>query len=128
MKPPRHVSPKEPRDQVQHILESQIRAYTIRTAGHGQLVTDATASSELRLGRSSTSWKAYEVYFPMDLISRPYLFGVGRNHRFTTETFFCPELARWAVYQVGPNRGRVLGFGDDPHHVLVVLHPLLYPP
>ena len=32
-------------------------------------------------------WKAYQVYFHMDPASYPYILGVGRSHRFTTETF-----------------------------------------
>ena len=59
----------------------------IRTAGQWQLVTDATTSYGLRFGRSSTSWKTYEIYFQKDPASCPYLLGVGCSHRFTTETF-----------------------------------------
>jgi len=59
----------------------------ILTAGKRQLVMAATTSYGLGLGRSRTSWKAYQVYFHMDPASYPYLIGVGRSHRFTTETF-----------------------------------------
>jgi hypothetical protein len=38
----------------------------IRTAAQHQLVMAAMASYGLRLGCSSTRWKAYQVYFPMD--------------------------------------------------------------
>ena len=55
----------------------------IRTEGQTRLVTAATISSEHRFGRSSTSWKAYQVYFPTDPESSPYLFGVNHNHHFT---------------------------------------------
>ena len=59
----------------------------IRTAGKRQLVMAATTSYGLGLGRSRTSWKAYQVYFHMDLASYPYLLRVSHSHRFTTETF-----------------------------------------
>jgi hypothetical protein len=81
------------------------RAGWIRTAGQTQLVTAATTSSGLDFGRSSTFWKAYEIYFPTDLESPPYLFRVNCNPRFTTEFFLAtvlrhPNLAQRAVYQV----------------------------
>jgi hypothetical protein len=60
------------------------RAGWIRIAGQTRLVTAATTSSRLRFCRSSTFWKAYQIYFPTDLESPPYLFGVNRNPRFTT--------------------------------------------
>jgi hypothetical protein len=68
-------------------------------------VTAATTSSEPRFGWSSTSWKAYQIYFPTDLESTRYLFGVNRNPRFTTESFLATvlrhtNLAQRAVYQV----------------------------
>ena len=47
----------------------------------------ATTSSGLRLGRSNTLWKAYQIYFPTDPESPPYLLGVNRNRRFPTESF-----------------------------------------
>ena len=59
----------------------------IRTTGQWQFVTDATTSYGLHFGRSSTSWKAYEIYFQKDPASCPYLLGVSCSHRFTTETF-----------------------------------------
>jgi hypothetical protein len=81
------------------------RAGWIRTAGQTRLVTAATTSSGLRFGRSSTFSKAYQIYFPMDLESPQYLFGVNRNPRFITESFSAtvlrhPNLAQRAVYQV----------------------------
>jgi hypothetical protein len=65
----------------------------------------ATTSSELHFDQSSTFWKAYQIYFPMDPESPPYLFGVNCNPRFTTESFSAtvlrhPNLAQRAVYQV----------------------------
>ncbi|MED6178867.1 hypothetical protein PIB30_111577, partial [Stylosanthes scabra] len=57
----------------------RIRAGWIRTAGQRQLLTAATTSCELRFGRASTSWKAYQVYFQMDPATCPYLFWSGRN-------------------------------------------------
>jgi hypothetical protein len=65
----------------------------------------AMTSSRLRFGHLSTSWKAYQIYFPTDLESPPYLFGVNCNPRFTTESFSAtvlrhPILAQRAVYQV----------------------------
>ena len=99
----------------------------IRNPGAGRTKNVAQVAYGLRFGRSTYGWKAKKITFPMPPV--PCLNSVvcDGNHRFSTEAFFCPELVRWAVYQVGPNRGRVLGFEDDPHHVLVVLYPLLYP-
>ena len=54
--------------------EKMIRAGWIRTPGQLQLVMFITVAYELGLGRSSTSWNPYEVYFHMDLESSPYLF------------------------------------------------------
>jgi hypothetical protein len=81
------------------------RAGWIRTAGQIRLVLAATTSFGLHFGRSSTSWKAYQINFPIDPESPPYLFGVNRNPRFTTESFSAmvlrhPILAQRAVYQV----------------------------
>jgi hypothetical protein len=81
------------------------RAGWIRTAGKIRLVTAATTSSGLHFGRSSTFWKAYQIYFPIDPESPKYLFGVNRNPRFTTESFSVtvlrhPNFAQRALYQV----------------------------
>ena len=46
----------------------------IRTPGQLQLVMVTTVAYRLGLGRSSTLWTPYEVYFHMDLESSPYLF------------------------------------------------------
>jgi hypothetical protein len=51
----------------------------IRTAAQTRIVMAATTSSELHFGHSSTSWKAYQIKFPTDPKSPPYLFGVNRN-------------------------------------------------
>jgi hypothetical protein len=67
------------------------RAGWIRTVGQTRLVTAATTSSRLRLGCSSTSW-TYQIYFPKDPESPPYLFGVNRNPWFTTESFSATVL------------------------------------
>jgi hypothetical protein len=84
------------------------RAGWIWTVGQTRPVTAAMTSSELRFGHWSTSWKAYQIYFPKDPESPPYLFGVNRNCQFTTESFSAtvlrhPILAQWAVYQVESN-------------------------
>jgi hypothetical protein len=42
------------------------RAGWIRTAGQTRLVMAATTSSKLHFGRSSTYWKAYQIYFSKD--------------------------------------------------------------
>jgi hypothetical protein len=68
------------------------RAGWIRTAGQIRIVTAATTSSGLHFGHSSTSLKAYPIYFPKDLESASYLIGVNRNHRFTTESFSATVL------------------------------------
>jgi hypothetical protein len=65
-------------------------------------VTVATTSYGLRFGYSSNSWKAYQIYFPRDPESPPYLFGDNRNRLFTTESFSAAELrhpilAQWSV-------------------------------
>jgi hypothetical protein len=52
-----------------------------------------TVTYGLGLGRSSTSWKAYEVFFQMDQASYPYLFGVGRNPQINTEFFSAHDAA-----------------------------------
>jgi hypothetical protein len=59
----------------------------IRTAHERQLVRVTTASSGLRFGRSSTWWKAYQVYFQMGLESLSYLHRGGRNRRFESDCF-----------------------------------------
>jgi hypothetical protein len=68
----------------------------------------ATTSYGLRLGHASTSWKAYQVYFQTDPASCPYLFGLGRNRRFNTETFSVYSAALFwpmgRVSSLGPIR------------------------
>ncbi|BAT04795.1 Os08g0298800, partial [Oryza sativa Japonica Group] len=88
----------------------RIRAGWIRTAGQRQLLTAATTSCELRFGRASTSWKAYQVYFQMDPVTCPYLFWSGRNCHFTPDYFLSMVLRHlfWPnglCIQVGPIRG-----------------------
>ena len=56
-----------------------------------QFVMDTTVAYGLGLDRSSTSWKAYQVYIPTDLTSRPYLFEVSHNRPFYTEMFFAHD-------------------------------------
>ena len=60
----------------------------------------ATTSCELCFGRSTTSWKAHQIYFQMDPTSSPYLFKRDRNHCFITENFFC---TRCRATLFGPN-------------------------
>jgi hypothetical protein len=79
----------------------------IRTAHERQLVKVTTASSGLRFGRSSTRWKAYQVYFQMGPESLSYLHRGGRNRRFESDCFLSKVLchlilAQRAVYRVGP--------------------------
>jgi hypothetical protein len=79
------------------------------TAGQTRLVMAATTSSGFRFGRSSTSWKAYQIYFPHDLESPLYLFRVNRNRRFTIESFSAmvlrhPILASGACIMLSPIR------------------------
>jgi hypothetical protein len=71
-------------------------------------VTATTTSSGLRFGHSSTSWKAYQIYFPKETEAPQYLFGVNRNRQFTAQFFSAtvlryPILTQWAVYQVESN-------------------------
>jgi hypothetical protein len=63
------------------------RAGWFRTAGQTQLVMTTMTSSGLHFGCSSTSWKAYQIYFPKHLELPQYLFGVNHNHQFTTVIF-----------------------------------------
>ena len=81
-RPPRHFGPKDGK------RSSPTRfGGWIRTAEKHRLVMDATVAYGLGLGHSSTSWKAYEIYFQKDPASYTYILGVGCSHRFTTETF-----------------------------------------
>jgi hypothetical protein len=57
---------------------------------------DVTTSSGLYFERSSTWWKPYQVYFHMDPNSYLYLLSTVLHYLI---------LARWAMYQVGPNIG-----------------------
>jgi hypothetical protein len=80
------------------------RAGWIQTTGQTRIVTAATTSSGLRFGRSCIFWKASQIYFPTDPKSPPYLLGVNRNPKFTTESFSAtvlrhPNLAQRAMYQ-----------------------------
>jgi hypothetical protein len=86
----------------------------------------------LYFGRTSTSWKAYQVYFQTDPASYPSLFGLGRNRRFNTETFSVygatlPYFGPWAVYRVWVQYGHVLGLEHDPSTLVVIL-PCSYIP
>ena len=56
----------------------------------------------LRLGRLSTSRKAYQVYFQTDPASHLYLFRVDRNHHFITWTSFCPRCCDTLFWPNGP--------------------------
>ena len=69
------------------------RAGWIRTAEKHRFVMDATVAYGLGLGRSSTSWNSYQVYFPTDLTSDPYLFGVGHNSLLSSGMFPAHDAA-----------------------------------
>ncbi len=86
---------------IERIKRERICAGWIQTTGQLQLVTTATTSYELRFGRASTSWKAYQVYFEMDLASCPYQFWSGRNHRFITEPFSIKGIASTYLGPIG---------------------------
>ena len=73
----------------------------IRTAALPQLATAATTSSGLRLRRSRTSWKPYQVHFQMDPVSYSYLFGVGRNRRLSARTFSSKVLRHLFFWPMG---------------------------
>ena len=68
------------------------RAGWIRTAEKHRFVMDATVAYGLGLGRSSTSWKSYKVYFPMDPTSHPYLFRVGHIRLLSTGMFSAHDV------------------------------------
>ena len=74
----------------------------IRTPGQLQLVMCTTVAYGLGLGRSSTLWNPYEVYFHMDLESNPYLFWGGCNDRITTGRFFVQRCCVALVWSIGP--------------------------
>jgi hypothetical protein len=67
----------------------------------------------------------------MDPDSCQYLPWGGRNRWFTTKTFSIhgaasPDFGPMGRVSIGAQQGRVLGFRDDLHHVLVILYPLIY--
>jgi hypothetical protein len=67
----------------------------------------------------------------MDPNSCSYLLRGGRNHWFTTKTFFVhgaasPDFGPMGSVSSEAQQGRVLGFRDDLHNVLVILYPLIY--
>ena len=74
----------------------------IRTPGQLQLVMFTTVAYGLGLGRSSTLWNPYEVYFHMDLESNPYLFWGGCNDRITTRRFSVQRCCVALVWSNGP--------------------------
>jgi len=61
-------------------------------------VTTTTTSYGLRLGRSSTIWKAYQVYFHTDPASYPYHVRVVGNRQLNTESYSVTVLRHlnWA--------------------------------
>ena len=73
-----------------------------RTAGQHQLVTAPTISSRLRLGRSSTSWKAFEVYFLMDPTLSSDSFGAMNYPQNDVRTSI---LGLSLLYLIQPTRG-----------------------
>ena len=79
-----------------------------RTAGQHELVTAPTTSSVLRLGRSSTSRKAYEVNFQMDPTSSSDSFGAKNYGQNDVRTSI---LGLSLLYLIQPTRGHFkLGF------------------
>jgi hypothetical protein len=67
----------------------------------------------------------------MDLESCPYLLRSGRNHWFATKIFSShgaasPDFGTMGCVSSGAQIGRVLGFRDDLHDILVILYPLIY--
>jgi hypothetical protein len=67
----------------------------------------------------------------MNLDSCQYLLRGGRNRWFTTKTFSVhgaasPDFGPMGRVSSGAQQGRVLGFRDDLHHVLIILYPLIY--
>jgi hypothetical protein len=103
-RPPRHFWAKERNSPSPTRFGSGIR-----TAKQSYLATATTASYGLRLVCSSTSWKAYKVYFPTDPASYPYQDWVKSSHCFIVKSrdLFLPPvlchciLGRWPMYQVG---------------------------
>ena len=114
--PGHHVTfgPRKERDQIQHVLGLDSDSRTDSTC-------HTTVAYELGLGRSSTSWNPYEVYFHMDLESSPYLFWGGRNDWITTESLSVQRCCVTLVWSNGPciklgplgTRPRV---GERPQH------------
>jgi hypothetical protein len=115
----RHVHSSFTQEQWIGSKEKRHRTGWIRTAGQRWLVMAAMTSSGLRFGCSSTLWKSYQIYFPTDLESPPYMFGVNRNHQFTTESFSAhgaasPYFGQWVVYQVESNSDASKGWDTTP--------------
>jgi hypothetical protein len=62
----------------------------------------AMTSYGLRLGRSSTCWKAYQVYFLMNPTSYPYHIGGACSHCFIVTSFSVYGAASPNFWVVGP--------------------------
>jgi hypothetical protein len=52
--------------------------------------------------RANTFWKSPRVYFHMHQTSSPYHVGVGHNHHFSAETFFCQRCCDTLFWPIGP--------------------------
>ena len=78
---------------------------SIRTAELSQLATVTTASYEIQLGHSSTLWKAYQVYFPIDPTSPSYhlesaAIVVLQQRPFLSTGAATPIFGQWTMYHV----------------------------
>jgi hypothetical protein len=62
----------------------------------------AMTSYGLRLGRSSTCWKANQVYFLMDPISYPYHVEGACSHCFIVTSFSVCGAASPNFWAIGP--------------------------
>jgi hypothetical protein len=79
-----------------------IRAGGIRIPEQQQIVTAAPTTYGLGFRRENTFWKAPRVYFHMHQTSSPYHVGVGHNHYFGAETFFCQRCCDILFWPIGP--------------------------
>ena len=88
---------------------------SIRTAELSQLATVTTASYEIQLGHSSTLWKAYQVYFPIDPTSPSYhlesaAIVVLQQRPFLSTGAATTIFGQWAMYHVSSIRDASCGW------------------
>jgi hypothetical protein len=81
---------------------SCIRVDDIRIPEQQQLVMAAPTTYGLGFKQANTFWKASGVYFHMHQTSSPYHVGLGHNHYFDAEIFFCQRRCNTLFWPIGP--------------------------